>query len=519
MKTHISSVLIVFAIVGNPLVSTAAPDVFRSWFTPTVVPNTYPGPVRLEAEITENPASVMFNYSGVNRPMFDDGSNGDLVAGDGIWTCLFTTAEILAKNSVDRISRPFLGTINPAGAGAFNTIAEVWTSGIIGLVPIKTNATSLETDYVVNYIATRAQLTNFDPTIWANRFYTNHGDKFDFLNFVHIAGVRGNRYHSGVKNSVLGIGLGTNSYDASFGSAGRLQGYTVFPIPSFYDGASPPFSHENGHQWINFLSGTPYAGGIPHWPKGNIAINVMGFSFPGSGVGGNFSFTFTPSGANYIVGSDVATNHSTFNAMELYLAGLAASNEVPTYFVLNDQNQSLVNGQTLTPAEFTLVNLSNVVAAIGPRVPDSSNSQKTFRCATIILSEQLLDAYALSFYDYFTRRVEARATLAYSDGLATGTSNPWYLATSRRAVMFSRITDEHPAMAITRLTNNVRIQFTGKAGIRYQPQRSIDLATWTDDGAGVFIPINSSALDVATNFVRAVVLGQGKTYYRLKVIY
>jgi len=31
---------------------------------------------------------------------------------------------------------------------------------------------------------------------------------------------------------------------ASFGSAGRLQGYTVFPISSFYDGASAAFSNE-----------------------------------------------------------------------------------------------------------------------------------------------------------------------------------------------------------------------------------------------------------------------------------
>ena len=35
-----------------------------------------------------------------------------------------------------------------------------------------------------------------------------------------------------------------------------------------------------------FLQGTPLAAGIPHWPKGNIATNVMGFSIPGSGEGG-----------------------------------------------------------------------------------------------------------------------------------------------------------------------------------------------------------------------------------------
>src|SRR6185503_8427888 len=150
-----------------------------------------------------------------------------------------------------------------------------------------------ETDYVVNYAATRAQLTAFNAAFWANRFYQTHGDKYDFLSFVHVAGVRGNRYHAGVRNSVQGIGTTIFNTSANYGSAGRLQGYSVFPISSFYDGAGPGFAHETGHQWINFLSGTPFGGGVPHWPKGNVAINVMGFSLAGGNVGGQFPYTFT----------------------------------------------------------------------------------------------------------------------------------------------------------------------------------------------------------------------------------
>src|SRR6186713_1308282 len=93
----------------GPTASSAAPNVFRSWFTPTVVPTNFAGPVRFEAEITENPASVVFNYNGVNRVMSDSGSNGDLVGGDGVWTCLFTTAEIFARNLPNRVFRPFVG--------------------------------------------------------------------------------------------------------------------------------------------------------------------------------------------------------------------------------------------------------------------------------------------------------------------------------------------------------------------------------------------------------------------------
>jgi len=102
----------------------ATPDVFRSWFTPTVVPTNFVGNVRFEAEITGGPSSVVFNYSGTNRLMYDDGSHGDLTAGDNVWTCLFTTDEIISKNTASRVFRPFIGTCNPTNAGAFNAVAE-----------------------------------------------------------------------------------------------------------------------------------------------------------------------------------------------------------------------------------------------------------------------------------------------------------------------------------------------------------------------------------------------------------
>jgi hypothetical protein len=86
--------------------------------------------------------------------------------------------------------------------------------------------------------------------------------------------------------------------------------------------------------------------------------------------------------------------------------------------------------------------------------------------------------------------------------------------------MFSKIADERPVLEITRLTNNdVWIHFGGKPGIRYQPQLSVDLAVWTNDGADILIPTDHPLADVATNFVRAASLGSSQTYYRLKLIY
>ena len=417
-------------------------DITRAHFTPTVVPETQTDPVLFEATVTGNPASVAFNISGNLRPMFDDGTNGDLTAGDGTWSITFTPQEILVRNVPSRVFRPILGSCNVAGFGSLNVIAEVWTSAI-GLRPIRTiDSTGQETDYIANYSATRNELMNFDFRLWAQRFYASHGDEYDFLNFVLVTGRRGNRFHMLVKNTVNGIGLQLFDNSSQYGSAGRLKGFNNFPIPSFFDGGEKAFSHEVGHQWINFLGGTVYAPGVPHWPRGSIAGNVMGFSQGGQGgQGGTFPFTFSANGAGgYLVGSADAFILSTFNSMELYLMGLIPAEEVTPFFVLNNQNLSVTPGLTLQPQDYTTVSVNEIIASAGPRIPAAADAQRDFRVATIVISEQLLDPYAMAFYDYFARRAEAITPLPFSSGLSSGTGNPWYLATGGRSTMTSAIT-------------------------------------------------------------------------------
>jgi hypothetical protein len=227
---------------------------------------------------------------------------------------------------------------------------------------------------------------------------------------------------------------------------------------------------------------------VPHWAKGNAAINVMGFSLPG-GVGGQYPFTFSSNGSGgYVVGPGNSLNLTTFNSMELYLIGLAAPAEVGTFFVLKDQNQNVSNGQTLQPSEITLVTVNDVITAQGARVPSSTTAQKNFHCATIVLSEQLLDTYAISLYDFFARRCEAKQQLSYSSGLVGGTANPWYLATGMRSVMFSKIPDENPivGMAGGPSVGQVQLGFAGKIGIHYQPQSSSSPSSgFANDGAAI----------------------------------
>jgi hypothetical protein len=337
------------------------------------------------------------------------------------------------------VNRPFIGFCKPAGGVQFNVFAEVWTSSM-GTAPVLTRtANTQQTTHLVNMLVSSSELTAPDYAAWARRFYALFADNFDFINFVEIAGLRGNRFHFGVRNDVSGIGLTLFNNTATYGSAGRLRGINVFPLSTFFDTGSTGFNHETGHQWINFLSSTSFASGIPHWPKGNAAVNIMGLSIAGSNVGGMYPYVFTPSGQGYVVGAGSNTEQTTFNSMELYLIGLVPSNEVGTFFVLNNQNYSVSIGETLQPSQFTVVTVNDVIGAHGARVPDTGSSPKAFRIATIVLSEQLLDAYAMSFYHWFARRASAMQTLSCAEGFSQYTCRPFYLATGGRATMNSYV--------------------------------------------------------------------------------
>ena len=122
----------------------------------------------------------------------------------------------------------------------------------------------------------------------------------------------------------------------------------------------------------------------------------------------------------------------------------------------------------------------------------------------------------MALYDWFARRSEARQQLTYAENFATGTTSPWYLATGSRSVMFSKISDDIPAVQIARAGagNSVQLTFPAKLGITYQPQGSDDLANWTDEGTPIVPTSDSNQSVTLTPTANAL-----RKFYRLAVIY
>ena len=180
--------------------------------------------------------------------------------------------------------------------------------------------------------------------------------------------------------------------------------------------------------------------GGAHWPIGDVASGIMGFSIAGSGAGGTFSFRIdsTAPGEYRLVPQQL--DHR-FNMLELYLMGLAAPAEVPGFFVFSDQNPGdrLRDGGILRGTVRKLT-VDSLVAVDGPRIPAAGEAQREFRLATVVLSVgRLLTPEEMTFFSHMARRGEATVPLLYRDGFVVETGLPFTLATRGRATLTTHL--------------------------------------------------------------------------------
>jgi len=181
-----------------------------------------------------------------------------------------------------------------------------------------------------------------------------------------------------------------------------------------------------------------------------MASGIMGLSIPGTGAGGAFSCKLTPEGNGLRVTPITGSTGQLFNPLDLYLMGVADRSEVPEQWVITDPAwlsnwANLCDGRLLTSG-FTRLTVNDVIAANGSRVPDFSASQRTFRVATVVVSDGLLSADAMAYYDYFAQRMEARERIATHEGFAKVPGTPFFIATGGRGALIAKV---DPAAAIT----------------------------------------------------------------------
>ncbi len=331
----------------------------------------------------------------LERELLDDGKDGDLRAGDGVFTM---TGEPHHPPDVD--IGPF-GSITltvvfqDATGTDFQRTAECGLVG--GELPMvqKLSDDAYRTDHVVNLVDDGTLFVLSHPFVdlraIANRFYEYFDDDYDFL-AVRSALPLSNGAHGfnrSVRNDVSGIGVPLFDETAEFGSDGRLQSATFINFCLL-----GPLVHELAHNWANFL--TPFGG--PFWNGHWGVSDVQGV------LGGNATFIKDLGNGEYAVPGNAGSSSwgGFYSMIELYLMGLVEAEEVPPHQVL--VNPSIVRlddlqGLIVAADRLDTISIGEVINAHGPRSPSHENTPREYRMATLVISDRPLGPVELTYHD------------------------------------------------------------------------------------------------------------------------
>ena len=414
--------------------------------TPTVVRVDQAAPVRLTVKIRDGVAdAVQFTpLSGAPVALRDDGAGGDAVAGDGEWTGDLAAAPLVGGLTAAEVFRRFVGFadlyVGATRTARVNLFVQVWTPelGAVGIA--SPDSTTRYSEHVLNVadpVLFAADAGSNDTAI-VPKLLERFGDGFDFVDIVFDRATVANRYHYIVRNAVSGIGLGANDLGFAYGSAARLKGITVFPGMTFFDAGARAHSHELGHQWINYLAQATLSTGRPHWPLSTLASGTMGFTLPGIGEGVDYPCTLTPVGEG--LAATPRTGLVTFKDLDLYLMGMVPASDVATQYVFQSQSTALSFGceGTIPYSQFTAVSIAEVLASAGARVPAYPAAQRDYTVGVIVVSDAPLSDEAMAFYDFFSRRADARVPLAVHEGLVQQVDAPFFLQTGGRGTLAAK---------------------------------------------------------------------------------
>ncbi len=263
----------------------------------------------------------------------------------------------------------------------------------------------------------------------ARQFYKVQPDSFDqlvMLTNFDLLEPPFTAFHTLVKNGTHGIGNDIIDDSAIFGSAGRLQSF--IHMNSIDTWPDPPdeffltvLGHETAHRWSALVhfdkdgqdSDLLLGSGLVHW---SFYKDTDGSVLFGNDWGENTDGTFVSLG--------VLNNYSF---LDHYLMGLRDPEEIPDFFfidapgvTLNDRARFPQRGLVAAGPKHR-VNVSDIVAIEGVRVPNRDQAQKVFRQGFILLTRQggapseqhinKLENLRELFADWFSRFTDGRGIM------------------------------------------------------------------------------------------------------------
>jgi hypothetical protein len=200
-------------------------------------------------------------------------------------------------------------------------------------------------------------------------------------------------YNVLVSNAVQNIGLPIMDNTARFGSAGRLKS-TIYE--SFGD--IQIFTHEIGHTWgasigkaLELIDPTDLQGG--HWNDLADMQGQMGaYYFDDTGAVGHFAYNGDETW--HLISNMVKEPYSP---LELYMIGFIPPEEVPPIHILKNPNTSDL--EHITASSYKTITIQDIMDAEGgARIPSSADSQKEFNLAYIVTQDTPYNDAAYAFF-------------------------------------------------------------------------------------------------------------------------
>ena len=340
-------------------------------------------------------------------PMFDDGTHGDKLAGDGIWTLdslsiysslAATPAYRVAKDAKygsavtwwmavewqladgtwenDGYAYVRLGFVDPLatfdvqklGVGLWATEYGLFIED--SLQSQKTFPGYPVTDKTWSYLMKPA----------STLLYSRLPDAYDFLvvtpatplwlpNPLLLERVPN---ASSVRNEVEGVGMTLFDNSAGWGSAARLK--TVVYHSS---GPFTMLAHELGHKWMAYLDSLTFSNGAcgVHWAEHQT-------------IGGNMGLwpkivETSPGVFKGVMQHKPDAFNASFSDLDLYLMGLKPLSDVPLLKRLN--NPDYTNPDSVRYTSITTIDPATLPMRYGARRPAYPGAQRDFTMATIIV--------------------------------------------------------------------------------------------------------------------------------------
>ncbi|MGP8330497.1 MAG: T9SS type A sorting domain-containing protein [Methanosarcinaceae archaeon] len=361
----------------------------------------------------------------IQTELYDDGTHGDRVSGDGIYTINEVSHRTAYSNMGFGGTHTIRGHFNLKIEKTDGSQEEEWLR--IGIVSQDQQFVTVElgdglsaTEFAFFIVDTIGQ--SFGITDWplgiircgdehfeaTQKLYSALPDDFDFVIVMPAHSIYNPQnfsenvpYFVRAKNEIQHIGVTLFDNTAQFGSTGRLMGmiYHTWGYGAILD-------HEIGHSWcadigqsLNLCRTEASYGN--HWnPYSDIGGQMSAFLFDSNISSGAGRLKYNGD-ETWRLERDPGDS-TLYSMLDLYVMGLIPPQEVPPAHILH--NPDLTDYMRITADQVDTCMIEEIIAAEGgERIPSYADSPKEFNIAFIVVKNKEFTAAEFAFYSLVSK--------------------------------------------------------------------------------------------------------------------